>query len=102
MARRYRLYGRRAMEGFNAALRADVYGSGIGVMLAVFGTVESSYWAHNPRSRERLPKPAAGMRALSPEEAAIAMLTGIRKGARVVVRPAIFRLLFFLNALFPD
>lgn len=92
---------RRAIEGFNAALRADVHESGLRVMLAVFGTVESPYWEHNPGSRERLPKPAAGMRALSPEEAATAILIGIRRGARVVVRPAIFRLLFLANALFP-
>ncbi len=30
---------RRAIEGFNAALRADVHESGLRVMLAVFGTV---------------------------------------------------------------
>jgi short-subunit dehydrogenase len=92
---------RRAVEGFNAALRADVYGSAIGIMLAVFGTVETAYWEHNPGSRERLPKPAGRMRALSPEEAAAALVAGIEKGACTVVKPAIFRLLFMLNALFP-
>jgi hypothetical protein len=70
-------------------------------MLAVFGTVETAYWENNPGSRERLPKPAAGMRALSPEEAATALMVGIQKGARVVVKPTIFRLLFLPNVLFP-
>lgn len=31
------------MEGFNAALRAELYSSGIRVTLAIFGTVETPY-----------------------------------------------------------
>lgn len=92
---------RRALEGFNAALRADVLGSGVGVTLAVFGTVESPYWEHNPGSRQQLPKRAAAMRALTPDEVAEAILRGVEKGSRCVVRPRIFRLLFLLNAVFP-
>jgi short-subunit dehydrogenase len=90
-----------AMEGFTAALRADVYGSGIGVTLAVFGTVETPYWEHNPGSRERLPRRAAQIRTLTPDEAAAAIATAIEKGKRIVIKPGIFRLLFLLNALFP-
>jgi uncharacterized protein len=90
-----------AMEGFTAALRADLYGSDISVMSAIFGTVDSPYWEHNPGSRERLPKQAAQMRPLTPGEAAAAIATGIEKGKRNVVKPAIFRVLFLLNALFP-
>lgn len=92
---------RRALEGFNAALRADLYGSGIGVTLAIFGTVDSPYWDHNPGSRERLPKQAAGMRSLTPGEAALAIVAGIEGNRRAIVKPAIFRLLFMLNMLFP-
>ena len=90
-----------AMEGFTAALRADLYGSGIGVTLAVLGPVDSPYWQHNPGSRERLPKRAAGIRPLTTAEAAAAIIAGVEKGRRVVVKPAIFRLFFLLNALFP-
>ena len=92
---------RRAMEGFNASLRADLYGSGIAVTLAMFGTVETPYWEHNPGSRERLPKRAAGIRPLTPDSAANAMVASIEKGQRIVVRPPIFRLFFLLNTLFP-
>lgn len=92
---------RTAMEGFNNALRADVYGSGVAVTLAMFGTVESPYWEHNPGSRERLPKQAAGMRALTPDEVAAAIVSGIEKGKRTVIAPAAFRMLFLMNALFP-
>ncbi|MGB7218543.1 MAG: SDR family NAD(P)-dependent oxidoreductase [Vicinamibacterales bacterium] len=90
-----------AMEGFTAALRADVYGSGVGVTLAMFGTVESPYWMHNPGSRERLPASAARQRALTVGEAAAAIVRGIEQNQRFVLRPRVFRLLFLLNTLFP-
>jgi short-subunit dehydrogenase len=92
---------RRAIEGFNAALRADLYGSGIGVTLAMFSTVETPYWKHNPGSRERLPKRAAGIRPLTPDDAAAAIVASIQGGKRIVVKPPIFRLFFALNTLFP-
>lgn len=92
---------RAAMEGFTNALRADLYGSGLSVTLAMFGTVETSYWEHNPGSRERLPKQAAGMRTLSSEQVASAIVSGIEKGARTIVEPAAFKRLFLLNWLFP-
>jgi short-subunit dehydrogenase len=56
---------------------ADVYGSGLSVTLAMFGTVETSYWEHNPGSRERLPRQAAGIRTLNAEQVASAIVTGI-------------------------
>lgn len=92
---------RRAMEGFTEALRADLYASGVGVTLAILGTVDSAYWEHNPGSRERLPARAAQIRPLTPEQAAAAIVAGTENGDRVVVKPAIFRLLFWLNTLFP-
>lgn len=92
---------RAAMEGFTNTLRADLYGSGLFVTLAMFGAVETAYWEHNPGSRERLPKQATGVRALTPEQAASAIVTAIEKGARTIVQPAAFRLLFLLNRLFP-
>lgn len=92
---------RSAMAGFNTALRADLYGSSIGVTLAMFGTVETPYWEHNPGSRERLPKQARAQRALTPEEAAAAIVQGIEHNRRLVLKPTIFRLLFLLNQLFP-
>ena len=89
------------MEGLTAALRADVYGSGVGVTLAMFGTVDSPYWEHNPESRERLPASAARQRALTVGECAAAIVRGIEKDQRVVLKQPSFRLLFLMNALFP-
>jgi short-subunit dehydrogenase len=92
---------RSAMEGFTDALRADLHGSGIGVTLAMFGTVESPYWEHNPGSRERLPKQAARFPTLQPSAVAAMIATSVEKGSRTIVAPGAFRLLFLLNSLFP-
>lgn len=92
---------RRAMEGFSAALRADLHGSGIYVTLAMFGTVASPYWENNPGSKEHLPKRARSISPLTPAEAATTIVTAIEKNQRMVVKPDIFRLFFLLNALFP-
>ena len=86
-----------AAGGAHVVLRADVYGSGVGVTLAMFGTVESPYWTHNPGSRERLPASAARQRALTVGEAATAIVRGIERNQRFVLRPP---LLFLMNALF--
>jgi short-subunit dehydrogenase len=93
---------RAAMEGFTNALRADLHGSGIGVTLAMFGTVESPYWQHNPGSRERVPKSARGIRVLSTQEVASLIATAIEKRSRTVIAPAAFRGLFRMNAIFPN
>lgn len=93
---------RAAMEGFTNALRADLHGSGIGVTLAMFGTVESPYWQHNPGSRERIPKSAGGIRVLSTQEVASLIATAIEKRSRTVIAPVAFRGLFLMSALFPS
>ena len=92
---------RSAMEGFTNALRADLHGSGLSVTLAMFGAVETSYWEHNPGSRERLPKQAAAMRTLSSEQVALVIVSSIEKVRRTIVAPPAFRFLFLLNNLFP-
>ena len=92
---------RAAMEGFTHALRADLRGSGIGVTLAIFGTVESPYWEHNPGSRERIPPAAARLPILSPQAVAAMIAAAIERGSRTIVAPAAFRLLFAMNSLFP-
>lgn len=92
---------RAAMEAFTNALRADVHGSGISVMLATFGTVESNYWKNNPGSRAHMPERSADIKVLTQQDAAQAIVRGIERGQREVLEPAIYRWLFPLNALFP-
>jgi len=92
---------RAAMEGFTNALRAELHGSGVGVTLATFGAVDTPYWEHNPGSRERLPRLAALIPVLPADKVAGLIVAAVAKGSRTVVAPALFRLLFFLNALSP-
>jgi uncharacterized protein len=93
---------RSAMEGFTHALRADLHGSGIGVTLAMFGTVESPYWEHNPGSRERLPRQARRLPILTPQAVAAMVASAVERGSRTIVAPGAFRFLFLLNRLFPE
>jgi short-subunit dehydrogenase len=93
---------RHALLGFTEALRAELKGSGIGVTLVVLGLVETPYWDHNPGSRERMPVTNPRLApVLTPEQAADAIFDGIEKRKRRVVKPAILRALFLLNALAP-
>jgi uncharacterized protein len=92
---------RRALAGFADALRSEVKSSGLSVTLAILGTVESQYWEHNPGSREHLPAASALLPALSPEEAAEAIFAGVAGRKRTVVKPALLRAVFLLNALAP-
>ena len=90
-----------AMLSFSESLRCELAGSGIGVTLGIFGTVDTAYWAHNPGSEARLPRAGARLRHLTAEEVADALAAGIEHNAREIVRPRVFRLLFLLNALAP-
>jgi short-subunit dehydrogenase len=93
---------RHALAGFTAGLSSEVKGKGVSVTLIVLGTVASPYWEHNPGSREHLPAVnAALLPTLSTEQAAEAIFTGVAQGKRRVVKPAMFRALFLLNALAP-
>jgi short-subunit dehydrogenase len=93
---------RQALKGFTEGLRAELRGTGLSVTLVVLGIVESPYWKHNPGSREHMPKTNPTlMPTLSPEQAADAIFQGIEQRSRLVVKPAIFRALFVLNALAP-
>lgn len=90
-----------AINGFSKALRSELYGSGVKVTLAIFGNVSSTFWVHNPGSKERLPKIDRLIPTLTPERTAQAIVHGIEKNSREIIRPGIFRFIFLLNALFP-
>ncbi len=92
---------RSAMEGFTNALRADLQGTGVSVMLANFGTVETPYWKNNPGSREHMPALAGAIKVLTQEQVANFIVRGIERDQRDILQPGIFRLLFLLNELFP-
>lgn len=54
-----------AMAGFTESMRAELYWTDINVVLAMFGTVRSPYWEHNPGSLERLPRTAKMARVVN-------------------------------------
>jgi short-subunit dehydrogenase len=90
-----------AMRGFNESLRAELYGSGIGVSLVAFAQVSSGFWEHNPGSWERLPAAAHRLRTLTPDEAAVAIAGAIERERRLVLRPRMIYALRVLHVLFP-
>jgi uncharacterized protein len=93
---------RQALAGFTESLRADLKGTGISVTLVVLGVVETPYWEHNPGSREHVPVMSPMLaKPLTSEQAAEAIFAGIEQRRRTVVKPAIFRALFLLNAIAP-
>ena len=94
---------RHALLGFTESLRADLRRTGLTVTLVVLGEVETAYWQHNPGSREHVPKSNPMLApVLTPEQAAQAIVQGVERGQRRVVKPAILRALFLLNLLAPD
>ena len=90
-----------AMRGFNEALRADVNGTGIHVMLATFAKVESPYWENNPGSVERVPGAQKMIPVLTPEQAGRAILDGIARNKGLVTSPWMLRVLLALQYWFP-
>jgi short-subunit dehydrogenase len=95
------LSARWAIRGFNEALRAELYGTGIGVSLVAFAQVSSSFWEHNPGSWEQLPAAAHRLRTLTPDDAARAIAEAIEQEKRLVLRPRMIYALRVMDALFP-
>lgn len=93
---------RYALRGFSEALRSELLDSGVVVSLAVFGKVASDYWEHNPGSEERVPKATPFMPTLSTEDVANELIKVLKNKRRIVIKPGIFRLLFWLHRNFPD
>jgi short-subunit dehydrogenase len=94
---------RRAVTGLAETLQTELKPKGIAVTLVVLGTVETPYWQNNPGSREHLPKTNPYLvPTLTPEQAGEAIFHGAEAKKRLVVKPAAFRALFLMNALFPN
>ena len=92
-----------AMHGFTEALRADLTGTGIRVMLASFAKVASSYWENNPGSEERLPKAQSMIRVLTPgAKAARPSSDGIKRRQAKLSPPSCCGFVFTLNRFFPS
>jgi short-subunit dehydrogenase len=90
-----------AVRGLTEALRADLYGTGIGVTLYESGEIETPYWQHNPGSRERIPKIGKMIPVLSADQVGQAIVDGVRRNKSLIVIPFIMRLMYLVHFLFP-
>jgi short-subunit dehydrogenase len=93
---------RYALRGFSEALRADLVDTGVSVSLAVFGKVASTYWENNPGSEERIPAPTPFMPTLTTRQVADALIDLIENNRRIIIKPAVFKLLFWAFGRWPD
>jgi uncharacterized protein len=95
---------RRALAGFAEALQMELKPTGLFVTLVVLGNVTgTAYWEHNPGSREHLLRPSPALIPdITAEQAANAIFDGAEEKKRFVVTPWPYRVLFLLNALFPN
>lgn len=91
-----------AMRGFNAGLRADLHGTRVRTMLTVFARVDSAFWEHNPGSAEKIPGAQRMIPVLSAEQAARAIIHGLRRDRRFVAAPPMLPVVLALNYLFPQ
>ncbi len=94
--------GRWAMRGFAEALRADLAGTHIRTTLVTFAKVQSSYFENNPGTEERIPGVQSMLPALTPEQAAAAIIRGIKRGQREVAAPLMLRVTLVMAHLFPS
>jgi short-subunit dehydrogenase len=92
---------RYALFGFTAALRVDLYGTGIGVTSVMAGVVASEYFDRNPGVTARLPKVRRLVRTVTPDELGRAVASGIEHNRREVVLPAMLRVFLAFNRLAP-
>ena len=92
---------RRAVAGLAEALQSELKPTGVSVILAVLGSVETPYWEHNPGSLKNMPENPPFVRNLTADEAAEAIVQGVARKKNFVIKPGVYRALFVLNALFP-
>lgn len=76
-----------ALRGLHEALVVDLHGSGVTSCHAVFGEVESGYWAANPGSREHRPTIGRLYPTMTPEQCAAVLRDVVRRPRSSVVRP---------------
>lgn len=93
---------RYALRGLSESLWMDLYSTDIGVTSIIPGKVRTEYFDRNENVEQRLPGTAAGLRELSPEEVADAVITGIQKNKRRVYVPQKLRWIIYAGRIAPD
>ncbi len=84
-----------ALRGFTEALQADLRGTGVRAKLFLAGKVESSYFANNPGSEERIPKIDRMIPVLSTEKTAELIMKSLNSSQRMIVVPFMMRFVYW-------
>jgi short-subunit dehydrogenase len=90
-----------AMRAFNQALRAELFGTNVHVMLAVPGEVASTYWEHHPNARDRLPAASRFIPTLTPVAAAARIADAIEMKEKEAIFPWTLKAAIFLWRVAP-
>ena len=90
-----------ALRGLNAALHADLAGSGVHSSHVVFGKVSSGYFTNNPGTEQWIPKVAAIIPTLTPEQCAAILMDVVRRPRREVFEPFMLRAFLWADWLLP-
>jgi short-subunit dehydrogenase len=90
-----------AMRGFTEALRADLYGTRIGVTLFASGRATTPGYEHYPGVVERMPRITRVVPLVTAERVADAIVAAVERERRLVVVPRTMRLVAALDRVAP-
>lgn len=90
-----------ALRGLHEALRQDLHGTGVRSCHAVFSTVSSAYWDHNPGAEAIRPGLGRLLRTLPSTEAAEAIVRAIHRPRDEVVLPGVLRAAMLAHHVVP-
>jgi short-subunit dehydrogenase len=91
-----------AIRGFTQALRADLYGTSIGVTLVASGTSTTPGYEHYPGVTERMPAITRLIPLVTPEVVGAAIVHGIERNHKLVVVPWAIRAVMTLDLFMPS
>lgn len=92
---------RGALYTYTQALRADLYGTGVGVTSVITGKVDTPYFDRNPGVLDRAPRAAQLIPTIRPAQVAAAIVRAVARRQREVVMPFMLRVYFALNTVAP-
>jgi short-subunit dehydrogenase len=90
-----------ALRGLHESLRQDLSGTGVHSCHVVFGAVDSPYFEHNPRVKEKIPKIANTVRRLSTDECGRVIAEVAEHPKSQVVHPLLLRLYYWAYLIVP-
>lgn len=90
-----------AMRGLHEALRAELVGTGLRCGIFVATKIDTPYFDNNAVTDSQIPGVAKWARTISPQEAAAAIVRGIRHQRSFIVEPLLARFFIFSYRFFP-